>query len=81
MEMTAVLVRNLSEATHRAIKRRAKAHGISTEAEIRNTLDASVAPEEKMGFGDKLAEIGRKLGGVELDIPPRTGETEPAEFE
>ena len=33
--MAAVVIRNITEATHRALKARAKALGRSTEAEIR----------------------------------------------
>lgn len=64
--MASVTVRNLPEATHRALKLRAAQHGRSTEAEIRNILQNAVQP--KVGIGSALAAIGRSLGGVELDI-------------
>jgi antitoxin FitA len=71
--MSAVTVRKLPEETHAAIKRRAKLNGRSTEAEIRDILVKAVSPDQKVGLGTQLYELGRKYGGIELDIPPRTG--------
>lgn len=82
--MAAVLIRNLPEATHRALKRRAKSHGRSTEAEIRDILEKAIKPaipEKKMGLGTKLHAFGQKFGGIELEIPPRTEVMEPPTFE
>ncbi len=59
--MSAVTVRNLSEATHRALKLRTAQHGRSTEAEIRLILENAVAP--KIGMGSALVAIGQKWGG------------------
>lgn len=70
--MPAITVRNLSAETHRALKLRAAQRGRSTEAEIRNILDAAVQP--KVGLGSALVQIGRQVGGVEFktrrDITP-----------
>lgn len=76
--MSSVTVRNLPEATHRALKHRAAQHGRSTEAEIRHILDAAVRPG--VGLGSALAAVGRSLKGVELKLErDRTGVT-PASF-
>lgn len=64
--MPSVTVRNLPEATHRALKHRAARHGRSTEAEIRHILEGAVRPQR--GVGSALAAIGRDLGGVELKV-------------
>lgn len=64
--MSSVTVRNLPEATHRALKQRAAQHGRSTEAEIRHILEAAVRPGN--GLGSSLRAIGRSLGGVELKL-------------
>ena len=77
--MTSVTVRNLPDATHRALKLRAAQHGRSTEAEIRFILEDAVAP--KLGFGTALAEIGRSLGGVTLDLKRDRTPVKPASFE
>lgn len=80
--MAAVVIRNIPEATHRALKARAKAHGRSTEAEIREILEKALVPSAKMGLGDKLAEISKAFGGIELDIPSRSKvPVEPPSFE
>ncbi len=76
--MSSVIVRNLPDATHRALKLRAAGHGRSTEAEIRLILEAAVAP--KLGLGTALAAIGRSLGGVELDLQRDQGPVDPARF-
>jgi plasmid stability protein len=66
--MPAVTIRNIPEETHRALKRRAAAKGRSTEAEIRTILEEAVRPPERIRIGSELAALGRKLGGVELNI-------------
>jgi plasmid stability protein len=66
--MPAVIVRNLPPATHRALKRRAAAHGRSTEAEIRAILEQAVRPATRVKLGSALAAIGREYGGVDLHI-------------
>ena len=77
--MSSVTVRNLPDATHRALKLRAAQHGRSTEAEIRVILEGAVAP--KVGLGSALAEIGRSLGGIELDLKRDPRPVKPASFE
>jgi antitoxin FitA len=79
--MPAVVIRNLPEETHRALKRRAALHGKSTEGEIREILEAAVRPEARVKIGSELAEFGKKLGGLELDVMRDSSPTEAAEFE
>lgn len=57
--MPAVTIRNLSEETHRALRVRAAHHGRSTEAEIRDILEAAVRPAGRVKLGSLLAAIGR----------------------
>jgi len=66
--MPAVTIRNLTEETHRALKLRAAQHGRSTEAELREIIEAAVRPPQRVKLGAALAEIGREFGGVELDV-------------
>ncbi|APW43085.1 FitA-like ribbon-helix-helix domain-containing protein [Rhodoferax saidenbachensis] len=77
--MSSVTVRNLPDATHRALKLRAAQHGRSTEAEIRFILEGAVAPS--VGLGSALAAIGRSVGGVDLQTPRDQRPIEPASFE
>ena len=66
--MAAVTIRNLPEATHRALKARAAKHGRSTEAEIREIIESAVRPVSRIRLGTTLAKLGRNYGGVELEI-------------
>jgi plasmid stability protein len=66
--MATVIVRNLPDETHRALRMRAAQHGRSTEAEIRAILENAVRPETRVKLGSLLADIGREAGGVDLDI-------------
>lgn len=74
--MAAVLVRNIPNDTLKALKARAARSGRSTEAEIRAILAAAVTPP--LRIGSALAEIGRQLGGVELDLQAVRGKVRPA---
>lgn len=76
--MPSVTVRNLPEATHRALKQRAAQHGRSTEAEIRHILEGAVQP--RRGIGSALAAIGRSVGGVELKFERDRTAVAPASF-
>jgi plasmid stability protein len=66
--MPAIVIRNLSPETHRALQARAARHGRSTEAEARMILDDAVSPKERVKLGSALAAFGRSVGGLDLDI-------------
>ncbi len=78
--MAAVTIRNIPEATHRALKLRAANHSRSTEAEIRAILEEATKPKD-VGLGTALYNLGRKYGGVELDIERDKSPIEPAVFD
>jgi plasmid stability protein len=84
--MPAVTIRNLPEETHRALRVRAAHNGRSTEAEIRDILETSVRPANRVKLGSLLAEIGREasLTDQEVDAIIQLRDktpTEPASFE
>ncbi|MEQ9640592.1 MAG: plasmid stability protein [Alphaproteobacteria bacterium] len=79
--MAAITVRNLSDETHRALKRRAAEHGRSTEAEVRAILDEAVQFDGRLKPGDALVEIFRPLGGVDLNIERDRTPPEAPDFE
>ena len=79
--MASVTVRNLSDETHRALRVRAATHGRSTEAEIRAILESAVRPEGRIKLGTLLSEIGREVGGIDLEIERDRAPTEPVSFE
>ena len=62
--MPDILIRNVSTQTKERLRRRAKRHGRSLEAELRETLENIAqedrpAMQEKVGFGTWLASISR----------------------
>lgn len=77
--MAAVVIRNIPDAVHRALKERAKAHGRTTEAEIRDILVVATnqAETERRTLGTDLHNMWKETGQWELHLPPRT---EPARF-
>lgn len=79
--MSAVTIRNLPEEVHRALKDRAARHGRSTEAEIREILQAAVRPPERVKVGSALAAFGRRLDDAEFAPQRALDRAEPASFE
>ena len=79
--MPNVVVRKLSPETHRALKQRAILHGRSTEAEIREILEATVHPQERLKVGKELAALGKRFGGIELQATRDNAPIKPAVFE
>jgi antitoxin FitA len=85
--MPAIIIRNLSHKTHRALKLRAAKRGRSAEEEMRLILDAAVRPADRIKLGSALVEMSRKIGLNNADVealeqthdrkplqPPRFGE-------
>ena len=66
--MSAIVIRNLSPETHRALQARAARHGRSTEAEARTILDEAVRPTVRVKLGSALAALAQPFGGLDLDI-------------
>lgn len=71
--MADISVRGLDDRVRDRIRTRAAQHGRSMEAEVREILTEAVDTLEPPT--DLMAELRRAalaVGGVELDIPPRT---------
>lgn len=68
--MAMLTVRNLPPEVHRALRVRAAQHGHSMEAEVREILEATVAPEGRVKLGSLLADMGHraKLTGAEFEV-------------
>jgi len=68
--MAMLTVRNLPAEVHRALRVRAAQHGHSMEAEVREILESTVAPEGRVKLGSLLADIGRraKLTNEEFEV-------------
>jgi antitoxin FitA len=80
ISMPAVTIRNLSDETHRALRVRAAHHGRSTEAEIRDIIEAAVRPPERIKLGSLLADIGRdaELSDRDVDALQKSRDKTPA---
>ena len=66
--MQAIVVRNISAETYRALRLRARQHGRSTAAEIRAILDVAARPTSRTRLGSALAALAKPFGGLELEI-------------
>jgi plasmid stability protein len=79
--MASVTIRNIPDETHRALRVLAATHGRSTEAEIRAILESAVRPEGRIKLGTLLADIGREVGGIDLEIERDRTSVEPMRFQ
>lgn len=70
--MAALSVRDLDDEVRERLRARAAAHGRSMESEVRAILTEAVRDDERRGLAVALRERFGDLGGVELDLPPRT---------
>ncbi len=71
--VAAVSIRNLDEETKRRLRIRAARHGRSMESEVRAILKEAVSePEPSGGLFTSLLDRFGAIGGVELDLPPRS---------
>lgn len=72
--MTAISVRNLDDDVAARLKVQAARHGRSMEAEVRAILtDAvAVAEDERLNLAQVIRQRFAAIGGVELQIPPRS---------
>ena len=71
--MAQVLVRNLPDQVHRALRMRAASHGRSTAAEVRDILSAAVLPQqpeanEPVKLGTFLSQSPFKMTEEEFAI-------------
>jgi plasmid stability protein len=66
--MAVLTVRNLSDEAHRALRVRAAQHGRSTEAEVRDILETTARPPERVQLGTLLFNLGREIGLTDADV-------------
>lgn len=79
--MAALSIRNLDDSVKRRLQLRAAHHGRSLEAEVREILtDAVGEPADSAGLFTALLDRFGALGGVELDLPERSGPARSASF-
>jgi plasmid stability protein len=82
--MVDILVRNIDPDLKRRLVAQARRNGRSISDEAKALLDVSLprpdpfAPE--YGLGTWMHERFKEIGGVELDLPPRSASREPPDF-
>ena len=79
--MATLTIRNLNDETKSKLRILAARHGHSMEEEVRRILDRVVAQEERFGLGDEIHQLFAEVGGVDLEIPPRSPIRLPPSFE
>jgi plasmid stability protein len=80
--MAAVTIRKLNDDALLELKRRAKAKGRSTEAEMREILETAVKRDEHFKLGSAIRDfVTRNGGGYDLQIERDQSPIEPAIFE
>lgn len=72
--MAAISVRDLDDDVAARLKVRAAQHGRSMEAEARAILTAAVAAadDERPNLAQAIRKSFATIGGIDLDIPPRS---------
>lgn len=79
--VAAVSIRDLDDQVRERLRVRAAQHGRSMGAEIRAILTAAVSEPASTGLARALLARFGALGGVDLDLPPRTATPSAANFD
>lgn len=81
--MPSITVRNLDEGLKRRLRIRAAENGRSMEEEARNILRTALYhhPPSQENLASAIRARFARLGGVELDIPPRSPTRKPPRFD
>jgi plasmid stability protein len=77
--MASITIRNLDERTKARLRLRAARHGRSMEEEVRSLLRSALGQDaaRERHLGDIIRARFQRLGGIELELPPREGIREP----
>ena len=80
--MAAISIRNLDDVVKDRLRVRAARHGRSMESEIRVILtQAANEPDEPEGLFATLVDRFAAVGGVELELPPRSTRARSADLD
>jgi antitoxin FitA len=79
--MSTLTIRNIEPAIKDKLRMAAALHGRSMEEEVRSILRSALAqPSVPGGLGTRVHARFAAIGGVELNLPPRTELARAAEF-
>ena len=76
-----IVVRQISDEVHRALKAQAAAHGRSAEAELREIIARAVLPQSRPRAGDLMRRIWSGAETSDLTLERDRTPVEPACFE
>ena len=81
--MASLTIRKLDENLKKRLRLQAARHGRSMEEEARLLLAAGLkrTPPAAGNVADAIAAIVDPIGGIELDLPPRSPTHEPPRFD
>ena len=81
--MASIIVRNLDEGLKRQLRIQAAQNGRSMEAEVRGILQTALnrQPAAPQNLASAIRARFAPLGGVELDLPPRSPMRRPPRFD
>ncbi|MEO1017760.1 MAG: plasmid stabilization protein [Pseudomonadota bacterium] len=82
--MTSLTIRKIDPFVKERLRVRAAEHGHSMEEEVRRILSKAVAQPKDQTGADLYQAIRARfepLGGVDLELPPRTPMRDPPNFE
>lgn len=79
--MAQIVVRQIPDEVHRALKAQAAAHGRSAEAELREIIARAVLPQSRPRAGDLIRDIWSGAETEGLSIERDRTPAEPARFE
>jgi plasmid stability protein len=82
--MATLTIRNLDHAVKERLRVRAAEHGRSMEAEARRILQTALGESPRAlerNLHERVHARFAALGGVDLDLPPRTPVREPPRFD
>lgn len=81
--MASIIVRNLDEGLKHRLRIQAAANGRSMEAEARDILRTALnrQPAAPQNLASAIRARFAPLGGVELELPPRSPMRQPPQFD
>ncbi len=79
--MAQIVVRQIPDEVHRALKAQAAAHGRSAEAELREIIARAVLPQSRPRAGDLMRRIWSGAETSDLTLERDRTPVEPACFE
>ena len=82
--MSSITIRNLDPAIKERLRVRAAEHGHSMEAEVRHILRTTLKGPARVpasNLYERIRALVERLGGIDLELPPREPARDPPAFD